>query len=109
MILYQMHRFAADYYLGKWFPPTRHSSWTAGTYSFQYGDYGGVSRLNGESVYYFLAGKVGWFFREFFHVETYYRMIGLLLIAIILPMALYKMLPLFNTRIKIRKLQNQSN
>lgn len=80
----QMHRFAADYYLGKWFPPTRHSSWTAGTYSFQYGDYGGVSRLNGESVYYFLAGKVGWFFREFFHVETYYRMIGLLLIAIIL-------------------------
>lgn len=80
----QLTRSAIDYYLGHWIPPKADSHWQAGTYSYQYGAYGGYSRLNENTLYYFLAGKIGWLFREIFHIPTYYRMFGLILLCIMI-------------------------
>lgn len=80
----QLTRSAIDYYLGHWIPPRADSHWQAGTYSYQYGAYGGYSRLNESTLYYFLAGKIGWIFREIFHLQTYYRMFGLVLLCIMI-------------------------
>lgn len=72
-------RFAIDYYLGGWIHPDVDSSWTAGTYSLHRG-----LRLSESTLYYFFAGKIGWLFREYFHLKTYFRMFGLILLAIML-------------------------
>lgn len=72
-------RAAIDYYLGGYIPPASASHWQAGTRSLH-----GFSRLNETTLYYFFAGKVGWIFKEFFHIQKYYRMIGLILLAVVL-------------------------
>ena len=72
-------RAAIDYYLGGYFPPASMSHWQAGTRSLH-----GFSRLNETTLYYLFAGKIGWIFREFCHIRVYYRMTGLILLAIML-------------------------
>lgn len=72
-------RMAIDYYLAKWRAPDMESSWVAGTSSIY-----GLSRLAEKSIYYFLAGKIGWLFREFFGINTYYRVFNLVLLGCIL-------------------------
>lgn len=72
-------RLATDYYLSGWLRPDMDSSMVAGTFSLF-----GFSRLDEPNLYYLLAGKVGWIFREFFYVRTYYRMFNIMLLAIML-------------------------
>lgn len=67
---------ATDYYLAGWLRPDMNSSMVSGTFSMW-----GHNRLAESSLYYFLAGKVGWLFREFFYIPTYYRMFNLLLLG----------------------------
>ena len=69
-------RMATDYYLAGWLRPDMNSSMVSGTFSMW-----GHNRLAESSLYYFLAGKVGWLFREFFYIPTYYRMFNLLLLG----------------------------
>ncbi len=70
-------RMAIDYYLAGWRRPDMNSSFVAGTIS-NYGH----SRLREGTLYYFIAGKVAWIFREYFHISTYYRMLNLLLLGV---------------------------
>lgn len=69
-------RMATDYYLAGWLRPDMNSSMVSGTFSMW-----GHNRLAESNLYYFLAGKVGWLFREFFYIPTYYRMFNLLLLG----------------------------
>ena len=69
-------RMAIDYYLAGWQRPDMNSSFVSGTIS----NYG-YSRLREDTIYYLAAGKVGWIFREFFNISTYYRMFNLLLLG----------------------------
>ena len=71
-------RMATDYYLAGWLRPDMNSSMVSGTFSMW-----GHNRLAESSLYYFLAGKVGWLFREFFYIPTYYRMFNLLLLGVL--------------------------
>jgi len=72
-------RMATDYYLSGWLRPDMNSSMVSGTFSLF-----GHTRLAEPNLYYLLAGKVGWVFREFFYIPTYYRMFNLLLLGVML-------------------------
>lgn len=69
-----VYRMAVDYYLGKWVPPHGNEAWLAGTFSPY-----GFTRLTETTWYYFVAGKVGWFFYQFLGVERYYRILNLVI------------------------------
>jgi hypothetical protein len=70
---------AIDYFLGQWRYPTSSSTWLAGTWSTF-----GANRLTQSAFYYLLAGKVGWFFRQFFGIKRYYRMLNIICLGIML-------------------------
>jgi hypothetical protein len=72
-------RMAIDYYLSGWRRPDVNSSFASGTFS-NYGH----SRLKELNLYYLLAGKFVWLFREYFNISTYYRMFNVLLLGIML-------------------------
>lgn len=72
-------RMATDYYLAGWLRPDMNSSMVSGTFSMW-----GHNRLTEANLYYFFAGKIGWIFREFFSIPTYYRMFNLLLFGVML-------------------------
>jgi len=72
-------KMGVDYYLGNWLPPSRNSNWVAGTFSYY-----GVTRLMESTWYYFVAGKIGWLFRQFFNINTYYRFSNVICLSIML-------------------------
>jgi hypothetical protein len=75
----QLFRMAIDYFLGQWRYPNASSSWMAGTWSLY-----GANRLTEYTFYYLLAGKVGWFFKQFFGFKRYYRMLNIICLGIML-------------------------
>ena len=67
-------KMAIDFYLTNWIPPDIRNEMVANTFS-NYGH----SRLEEMSVYYFLAGKVGFLFKEVVHSANYYRIFNICL------------------------------
>lgn len=79
----QVTKVAIDYYLGKWIPPDVRSSWVAGTYSEM-----GSTRLDEMTYYYFAAGKLGGLVKLLTPFTTYYRMLNVLLLGIMIVMTI---------------------
>ncbi|MDD3137772.1 MAG: hypothetical protein PHX08_02220 [Lachnospiraceae bacterium] len=77
-------RMAIDYYMTHWLPPSGHGKSLLGAYS----NYG-ATRLMEHTLYYFVAGKLGWICLTIFHISKYYRVLNILLFAIMVGM-LYK-------------------
>lgn len=69
-----MTMMAIDYYLLHWLPPDMRSEVVAGTFSVY-----GHSRLEEMSIYYFLAGKIGFLFKTLWNFAGYYRVFNLCL------------------------------
>lgn len=72
-------RLAIDYYMTHWLPPNMNDVSVLGTFS----DYG-VSRLREMSLYYLVAGKIGWICTTIFHISKYYRMLNVILFGIMI-------------------------
>lgn len=70
-------RVAIDYYLGNWLKPSMEGNWVAGTFSPA-----GYSRLNEDTWYYLIAGKVGWLVIILTHFATYFRALNVILFGI---------------------------
>ncbi|MDD3206618.1 MAG: DUF2142 domain-containing protein [Lachnospiraceae bacterium] len=76
-------RAAIDYYMAHWLPPSSDSASLLGTYS----NYG-VTRLTEYTLYYLVAGKIGWIFAAVFHISKYYRILNVLLFMIMVSLLL---------------------
>lgn len=78
-------KLAIDYYMGKWVPPDVRSNACMGTFSYY-----GYTRLAENSLYYLIAGKVGWLCATFLHVSRYYRVLNVLMFTIMAGILLVK-------------------
>lgn len=78
-------KLAIDYYMGKWVPPDVRSNACMGTFSYY-----GYTRLAENSLYYLIAGKVGWLCATFFHISRYYRVLNVLMFTIMAGILLVK-------------------
>lgn len=77
-------KLAIDYYLNHWLPPDVRSVDIRNTFSVY-----GNTRLHELNVYYFLAGKIGLFFKEVCHCIRYYRIFNYLLYIIMIGIVIY--------------------
>lgn len=76
-------RHAIDYYLKYWGLPDFNTKEAANSFS----NYGST-RLGEKTIYYFLAGKIGWILKNIFHISVYYRAFNVLLYFILFMMFL---------------------
>lgn len=72
-----MSKAAVDYYVTHWKPADIRDPEVADSFSAY-----GHSRLKDLTVYYFLAGKVGWIAKNMIGLDQYYRAFNVLLFAI---------------------------
>lgn len=72
-------KMGIDYFLGNWITPYADSNWVAGTFS-SYGN----TRVLEDSLYYLVAGKVGWLFLQITGLNVYFRISNLICLGILL-------------------------
>lgn len=78
-------RLAIDYYMTHWLPPDMRDISVLGTFS----NYG-ATRLTEPTLYYLIAGKLGWIGTTIFHIDKYYRMLNVILFAIMTGTIVFK-------------------